>query len=70
MRVDNEFLENRKVGINADQFLSSPQKNKWVLLRKTALKLTKKGATRPISDFNLILEDFYAQARTYFTDES
>jgi hypothetical protein len=52
------------------QFLSSPQKNKWVLLRKTALKLTKKGATRPISDFNLILEDFYAQARTYFTDES
>ena len=52
----NLFLENRKVGINADQFLSSPQKNKWVLLRKTALKLTKKGATRPISDFNLILE--------------
>ena len=52
----NLFLENRKVGINADQFLSSPQKNKWVLLRKTALKLTKNGAPRRNSDFCRILE--------------
>ena len=52
----NLFLENRKVGINADQSLSSPQKNKWVLLRKTAQGLPKNGAQRRNSDFCTIVE--------------
>ena len=42
----NLKMENKKVSLSTEQFQTSPQKNSWVLLCKTAISQTKTGATR------------------------
>jgi hypothetical protein len=44
----------------------SPQKNRWVLLRKTVISQTKQALSRPSVQFCPDLVDFYNQVRTEF----
>jgi hypothetical protein len=47
----------------------SPQKNRWVLLRKTAISQTKQALARPNLQFCPDLVEFYNQVRTEFERE-
>jgi len=44
----------------------SPQKNRWVLLRKTVISQTKQTLARPNLQFCPNLVEFYNQVRTDF----
>ena len=43
----NLILENKKAHLRAPELQLSPQKNRWVLLRKTVISQTKQALTRP-----------------------
>ena len=45
----NLVLEHKKARVRAPENSNSPQKNRWVLLRKTVISQTKTDATRPSS---------------------
>ena len=47
----NLVLENKKARLRAPELQLSPQKNRWVLLRKTILSHTKQALSRPSLQF-------------------
>ena len=59
----NLFLSNKKARLLPRNFPNSPQKNIWVLLRKTK---EKTALSRRDSDFSSVLVPLYDEARTYF----
>jgi hypothetical protein len=62
----NLILENKKARVRAPENSNSPQKNRWVLLRKTLISQTKQALSRPSVQFCPDLVDFYNQVRTEF----
>ena len=65
----NLILENKKARVRAPENSNSPQKNRWVLLRKTLISQTKQALSRPSVQFCPDLVDFYDQVRTEFERE-
>ena len=57
----------QKSAATAAQFPEFPQKNIWVLLRKTK---EKTALSRRDSDFSSVLVPLYDEARTYFISKS
>jgi hypothetical protein len=47
----NLILENKKAHLRAPELQLSPQKNRWVLLRKTIISQTKQALSRPSIQF-------------------
>ena len=47
----NLILENKKARVRAPENSNSPQKNRWVLLRKTLISQTKQALSRPSVQF-------------------
>ncbi|NMC34814.1 MAG: recombinase family protein [Veillonellaceae bacterium] len=47
----NLILENKKARLRAPELQLSPQKNRWVLLRKTVISQTKQALSRPSVEF-------------------
>ena len=62
----NLVLENKKARVRVLEPQFSPQKNRWVLLRKTVISQTKQALSRPSVQFCPDLVDFYNQVRTEF----
>ena len=62
----NLILINKKARFRVPESQFSPQKNRWVLLRKTVISQTKQALSRPSVQFCPDLVDFYNQVRTEF----
>ena len=60
----NLILKNKKARMRVLEPQFSPQKNRWVLLRKTVISQTKQALTRPNLQLCPILVEFYNQVRT------
>jgi hypothetical protein len=54
------------VAKSAPELQLSPQKNRWVLLRKIVISQTKQALPRPNLQFCPDLVEFYNQVRTEF----
>jgi hypothetical protein len=59
----------KKARLRASELQLSPQKNRWVLLRKTIIFQTKQALSRPNLQFCTDLVRFYAEIRTEFERE-
>ena len=66
----NLVLEHKKARLRAPELQLSPQKNRWVLLRKTIISQTKQALSRPSVQFCPDLVEFYNQVRTEFEQNS
>ena len=62
----NLILKNKKARLRVLEPQFSPQKNRWVLLRKTVISQTKTGVSRPDLRICPNLVEFYNQVRTEF----
>ncbi len=62
----NLILQNKTARPSAPKSLFPPQKNRWVLLRKTIISQTKTDTSRPNLPKNLNLARLYRDVRTEF----
>jgi len=60
--------QNKTARLSAPKSLFPPQKNRWVLLRKTVASQTKTDVSRPNLPKNLNLARLYRDVRTEFEE--